>query len=132
MAITSSIHPDEVTHIEPVRYGKGSNAMGLLSTVMTDGGGPVPRWVKWIGQAARHPGQLASLYGGISHWSERAVIGLTMQTLDNSITVCPKRTRLGRIKLTSRPGHGAAEPDLDSRWPTRRCAASRPGSAASR
>ena len=28
VAITSSIHPDENTHIEPVRYGKGSNAMG--------------------------------------------------------------------------------------------------------
>ena len=33
-----------------------------------------------------------------------------MQSLDNSIRVCPKRTRLGRIKLTSRPGHGAASP----------------------
>ena len=32
VAITSSFHPDEHTHIEPVRYGKGSNAMGLLST----------------------------------------------------------------------------------------------------
>ena len=110
MAITSSIHPDEHTHIEPVRYGKGSNAMGLLSTLMTDGGGRVPRWVKWLAQAARHPGQLASLYGGINHWSERAVIGLTMQTLDNSITVHPRRTRLGRIKLTSRQGHGAPNP----------------------
>ena len=110
VAITSSIHPDEHTHIEPVRYGKGSNAMGLLSTLMTDGGGPVPRWVKWIGRAASHPGQLFSLYGGMNHWSERAVIGLTMQTLDNSITVYPKRTRLGRIKLTSRPGHGTPSP----------------------
>jgi cholesterol oxidase len=110
VAITSSIHPDEVTHIEPVRYGAGSNAMGLLSTVMTDGGGPVPRWLKWIGQAARHPGQVVSLYGGLRHWSERAVIGLTMQALDNSITVRPKRTRLGRIKLTSGPGHGEPSP----------------------
>jgi cholesterol oxidase len=110
VAITSSIHPDEFTHIEPVRYGKGSNAMGLLSTLMTDGGGQIPRWVKWIAQVALHPGQLGSLYGGMNHWSERAVIGLTMQTLDNSITVHPKRTRLGRIKLTSRPGHGVPSP----------------------
>jgi len=110
VAITSSIHPDEFTHIEPVRYGRGSNAMGLLSTVMTDGGGQVPRWVKWLAQVARHPGQFASLYGGINHWSERAVIGLTMQTLDNSITVHPKRTRLGRIKLTSKQGHGVPNP----------------------
>jgi cholesterol oxidase len=110
VAITSSIHPNEYTHIEPVRYGKGSNAMGLLSTLLTDGGGSMPRWVKWLAQAARHPGQLGSLYFGINHWSERAVIGLTMQTLDNSITVHPKRTRLGRVKLTSEQGHGVPSP----------------------
>jgi cholesterol oxidase len=110
VAITSSIHPDEYTHIEPVRYGKYSNAMGLLSTLMTDGGGHPPRWVKWLLQVARHPGQFASLYCGINHWSERAVIGLTMQALDNSITVHPKRTRLGRIKLTSGQGHGVPNP----------------------
>ena len=84
--------------------------MGLLSTLMTDGGGQVPRWVKWLAQVARHPGRLGSLYFGINHWSERAVIGLTMQSLDNSITVHPKRTRLGRIKLTSEQGHGAPSP----------------------
>jgi cholesterol oxidase len=110
VAITSSIHPDDHTHIEPVRYGKGSNAMGLLSTLMTDGGGPVPRWLKWLAQAASHPGRLLSLYSGMNHWSERAVIGLTMQTLDNSITVYPKRTMLGRVKLTSTEGHGSPSP----------------------
>ena len=110
VAITSSIHPDEYTHIEPVRYGRGSNAMGLLSTLMTDGGGRLPRGVKWLAHVARHPGQFVSLYGGINHWSERAVIGLTMQALDNSITVKPRRTRLGRIKLTSQQGHGAPNP----------------------
>jgi cholesterol oxidase len=110
VAITSSIHPDEHTHIEPVRYGKGSNAMGLLSTPMTDGGGRLPRGVKWLAHVARHPGQLASLYAGISHWSERTVIGLTMQALDNSITVRPGRTLFGRLKLTSEQGHGAPNP----------------------
>jgi cholesterol oxidase len=77
---------------------------------MTDGGGRLPRGVKWLAHVARHPGQLVSLYGGINHWSERAVIGLTMQALDNSITVQPRRTRLGRIKLTSEQGHGAPNP----------------------
>jgi cholesterol oxidase len=110
VAITSSIHPDEHTHIEPVRYGKGSNVMGLLTTLMTDGGGRLPRGVKWLAHVARHPGQLASLYAGINHWSERTVIGLTMQALDNSITVRPRRTRLGRIKLTSEQGHGVPSP----------------------
>ena len=110
VAITSSIYPDADTHIEPCRYGKGSNAMGLLSTVMTDGGGRVPRWLKWLGQGVRHPGQLASLYFGIWHWSERTIIGLVMQSRDNSIAVYPRRALFGRIKLSSRQGHGQPNP----------------------
>ena len=48
VAITSSFHPDDITHIEPVRYGKGSNAMSLLQTVLTDGDGDKPRWRTWL------------------------------------------------------------------------------------
>ena len=36
VAITSSFHPDAETHVEPVRYGKGSNFMALLQTVLAD------------------------------------------------------------------------------------------------
>jgi cholesterol oxidase len=31
VAITSSIHPDDHTHVEPCRYGHDSNLMGLLA-----------------------------------------------------------------------------------------------------
>ncbi len=110
VAITSSFRPDERTRIEPVRYGRGSNVMGLLSTLLTDGGGRAPRWVGWLAQAVRHAGRLASLYLGLNHWSERVVIGLTMQAVDNSITVRPRRTLTGRIKLTSEQGHGEPNP----------------------
>src|SRR5205814_770148 len=34
VAINSSFHPDADTHVEPVRYGPGSGAMGLLQTVL--------------------------------------------------------------------------------------------------
>ena len=37
VAITSSWHPDEHTHIEPVRYGRGSNFMSMMQTVLADG-----------------------------------------------------------------------------------------------
>jgi cholesterol oxidase len=110
IAITSSFYPDDQTHIEPVRYGKGSNAMGLLVTLMTDGGGRVPRIVKFFGQVLLHPGRLVSHYAGIGHWSERTTIALVMQTLDNSITVYPKRGLLGRFKLSSKQGHGLPNP----------------------
>ena len=43
IAITSSIYPDADSHIEPVRYSAGSDAMGLLATLLTDGGGGIPR-----------------------------------------------------------------------------------------
>jgi cholesterol oxidase len=110
VAITSSIHPDERTHIEPCRYGKGSNAMGLLSTIATKGGTDRKRWKTWLGQVARHPGQLLSLYAGLNHWSERGVIALVMQTHDNSLTLYPTKTRFGRFKVTSKQGHGTPNP----------------------
>ena len=103
VAITSSFHPDEVTHVEPVRYGKGSNAMGLLQTVLTDGGGRTPRWLKALLIMARNPLKIKALLP--YRWSERTIIALVMQTLDNSITTYWKRGR-----LTSRQGHGAPNP----------------------
>nr|MDP9498269.1 GMC family oxidoreductase [Actinomycetota bacterium] len=110
VAITSSLHPDALTHIEPVRYGRGSNVMGLLSTVATDGGGRWPRWLHWLGQVVRHPARLASLYLGLRHWSERTIIGLVMQTSDNSLTLYAKRGWTGRLRVTSRQGHGLPNP----------------------
>ncbi len=110
VAITSSVWLDERTHLEPVRYGRGSNLMGLLGTVLTDGGGRVPRPVRWLGQVVRHPGQVVSFLVGMRSWSERTVIGLVMQTGDSSITVGPRRTWRGRWRLTSRPGDGEPAP----------------------
>ena len=105
VAITSSFHPDAVTHIEPVRYGKGSNAMGLLATILVDGGGRIPRWLRFLLQVLRHPYVFARSLS-VRNWSDRTIIVLVMQTLDNSISV--RRTRRG--KLTSAPGHGAPNP----------------------
>ena len=109
VAITSSFHPDEITHVEPVRYGRGSNAMSLLQTVLTDGGGDVPRWRTWVRELHAQRKNLRRLYD-LRHWSERTVIALVMQTADNSITTFGRRDRFGRWRLTSRQGHGAPNP----------------------
>jgi cholesterol oxidase len=104
IAITSSFHPDDHTHIEPVRYGRGSNAMGLLAVPMVDGGGRVPRWLRFVANCVRHPYVfLRSL--SVRRWSERTIILLVMQTLDNSIRVVRRRGR-----LTTERGDGAANP----------------------
>ncbi|QZY47600.1 MULTISPECIES: GMC oxidoreductase [Mycolicibacterium] len=113
VAITSSIHPTPDTHVEPVRYGKGSNAMGLLQTLMTDGTGPqgtdVPRWRQLIETARDDPRGTLRLLNP-RRWSERTMIALVMQHLDNSITTFTRKTRFGFRMLDSRQGHGEPNP----------------------
>ncbi|MFF5211716.1 GMC oxidoreductase [Streptosporangium sp. NPDC000396] len=107
VAITSSIHPDAYTHIEPVRYGDGSNAMGMLRSLLIDGGG-APRWLAFLGEALRRPHLVPRLFDH-RRWSERAIIALVMQAKDNSITLSARRGPLG-WKLRSRRGHGEPNP----------------------
>ncbi|MEV4317526.1 GMC family oxidoreductase [Actinocrispum sp. NPDC049592] len=111
VAITSSFHPDANTHIEPVRYGKGSNAMSLLQTISTDGASEVPRWRQALRFMLRHPVQTARLLNGY-RWSERTVILLVMQSLDNSITTYLDRGLFGRRRYTSKQGHGEPNPSF--------------------
>jgi cholesterol oxidase len=108
VAITSSWHPDENTHIEPVRYGRGSNSMGLLNTLMTDGGTRRNRWAQFAAAMLRNPMRLRMLIP--RRWSERVIILLVMQTLNNSITVKRVRTRLGLSRLTTEQGEGEPNP----------------------
>jgi cholesterol oxidase len=109
VAITSSFHPDADTHVEPVRYGKGSNAMGMLSTALADGD-RTPRVLGWLAELRRHPvGVVRNL--SLRNWSEQTIIALVMQTRDNSITCYtrPGFFGLGR-RLTSKQGHGEPNP----------------------
>ncbi|GAA2368831.1 MULTISPECIES: GMC oxidoreductase [Gordonia] len=108
VAITSSFYPAADTHIEPVRYGKGSNAMGMLQSPMTDGDQRLPRWLRFLGIMLRHPIATARILA-VKGWSERTIIALVMQNLDNSITTFTRRGLFGR-RLSSRQGHGRPNP----------------------
>ncbi|GGT89242.1 GMC oxidoreductase [Streptomyces lateritius] len=108
VAITSSIHPDENTHIEPVRYGKGSNAMGGMTVLQVPYGAHRVR--NWLLQMALHPA-LAVRSLSNRRWSERTIIGLVMQSLDNSLTTFRKPGGIGKGLLTARQGHGAPNPN---------------------
>ncbi len=99
-AITSSFFPDQHTHVEPVRYGKGSNFMGLLQTVMTDGNSAKARRRQWLATLILRPGLIAKIFD-VRKWSERTVIALVMQNVDSAISVRGKRGIFG-WRLTSK------------------------------
>ncbi|MFD0153186.1 GMC oxidoreductase [Streptomyces sp. NPDC055721] len=107
VAITSSIHPDDNTHIEPVRYGKGSNSMGGMTVLQVPYGAHRVR--NWLLELVKHPA-LAARSLSNRRWSERTIIGLVMQSLDNSLTTYRKPGGLGKGLLTARQGHGAPNP----------------------
>jgi cholesterol oxidase len=102
IAIGSAFSPGPDTRVEPVRYGRGSGLMGLFSTALVDGGGSLPRPVRWLGTAVRHPLDFARAHrpGG---WAERTVVLLVMQSRDNSLRVRWTGRRL-------RSEHGRGEP----------------------
>jgi cholesterol oxidase len=110
VAITSSIHPNEYTHIEPVRYGKGSNAMMLVQAALAPADTGKPRLWVWFLNTLKLAPKLFRVYDA-RHWSERTVIALVMQAHNNSITTYTKKTRFGKRKLTSKQGYGAPNPD---------------------
>ncbi|MFP8883022.1 FAD-dependent oxidoreductase [Streptomyces mangrovi] len=110
VAITSSIHPNDNTHIENVRYGKGSNLMALLCVPQYRRDGPLPGWLAAALQFLRHP-VLVARTATTYRWSERTIIGLVMQSLDNSLTTYLKPRGPGKGLLTAKQGHGAPNPD---------------------
>jgi cholesterol oxidase len=99
-AITSSFFPDDHTHVEPVRYGKGSNFMGLLQTVMTDSTNIKDRRKQWLRQVITKPSLVIKIMD-VRKWSERTVVALIMQNVDSAISVTGKRGIFG-YRLTSK------------------------------
>lgn len=115
-AITSSIYPEPDTHIEPVRYGKGSNFMAVLQSVMASGVKPdangnhaAPNPARLLVVTLKNLARLPRFYN-LRHWSERTLILLVMQARDNSLTTYLKRSLLGGKRLTSKQGHGEPNP----------------------
>jgi len=84
VAISSSIHIDEDTHIEVVTYGQKGDVMSLLFTLLTGEG---TRWMRvfaLLGNVVRHPINFLKSLWPVG-WSRRSVVLLVMQSLDNAI-----------------------------------------------
>lgn len=110
VAITSSIHLDERTHVEPCRYGRGSDAMGLAMATLSD---PTPgrrRLGQLLRAMWRGRRDLRRLHDPRG-WATQSIGLLVMQSVDNSLTTLTRRRRLGRGRvLTTRPGIGEPNP----------------------
>ncbi|WP_437126394.1 GMC oxidoreductase [Nocardia mangyaensis] len=103
VAITSSIHPEPQTHVEVCTYGKGQNALFLQTVPMVDGG--AFRFLRLLLTILLHPIQF--LRSQNAHGaSDRSVILLVMQSLDNSLTSYLKGRR-----LVTKQGGGEPNPE---------------------
>jgi cholesterol oxidase len=110
VAISSSIYPDPHTHVEPVTYGGGGGAIGMLSTLMVGGGTRVTRPLKLLGQVLLHPIRFAKVTWP-HRWSRRSFLVLVMQSHDNAIRLRGRRRWLRRgIKVTTSQDLGRPNP----------------------
>ena len=101
ISITSGVWPDDVTSIEPVYWGVGSDLFAYLVTQHQHGEQAHPT-AAWLRQLLEHPGEVLS-FDDARHWSERTVIMLCSQTTDTSLELYWHDGR-----LRSRHGSGAA------------------------
>ncbi len=109
VAISSSIHPDPHTHIETVTYGKDGDSMRRLFILLTGNGTRLSRPLKLIGQIALHPRRLLKLMR-TARWSERTIIILVMQTLDNAIALRGRRGPFGTMWLRTEQDRARPNP----------------------
>ncbi len=102
IAITSGVYPDEHTHIETVRYGKGQDAMSGLATLLTDGREGLPRQLSFLFTILKHPIQFINSLWPFK-WAEKTTILLVMQTISNYMRFEYKRRwwRLGKRSINS-------------------------------
>ncbi|MFZ0134505.1 MAG: GMC family oxidoreductase [Desulfobacterales bacterium] len=103
IAITSGIYADEATHIEMVRYNKGSDVLLNLLTLMTDGGGRIPRGLRYLVNILRQPLEFIKLLWPLGKAATTTVV-LVMQTDKNYLRLdyAPRWWRLGRPSLNSK------------------------------
>jgi cholesterol oxidase len=111
IAITSSVYPNDKTHIELVTYGRDADFFSLNFTVMVGMGSRLGRPLKALARMISHPRQLLRILWPFK-WSRRTIISVAMQPLDNAIRFRRRRSLFGGVSLST-------EQDADK--PTQSC-----------
>jgi cholesterol oxidase len=95
IAIGSILRTDANSHVEIVRYGKGSDFFRLLGVPHAPGRHALSRIATALAIVVRHPINTLRWYF-VHNWAKRTVILLYMRSLEGTL-----RLRLGRSWLTS-------------------------------
>ena len=83
IAIGSGIHIDDYTHIEAVRYSRGSDALGLIATLFVAGKG-WRRIFAWLWNGLLHPIKFFRAAWPFG-FARQTLIFLVMQTIDATL-----------------------------------------------
>ncbi len=94
ISITSILHTDSHSHIEPVRYPEGSDFFRVLAWPSVDGGGMFARLRKVVAECIRNPRRVWDAVR-VPAWAKQTLILLYMRTLEGCL-----RMRLGRSAYT--------------------------------
>ena len=90
IAISAGFYPDDKTHIETCRYGKGQNSMSMLTTHIFSRKHIIPVPIRWLFNIFRHP--IKFIKDSVPYkWSSQTVILLIMQPISNYLKLTYKR-----------------------------------------
>lgn len=90
IAISASVFVDEHTHMEVVRYPKGSGLISTLAVYLSEGTSHMKRLGNFAGNLVRHPIDFFRVKWPF-RWAQRTSILLAMQTIENYIELVPKK-----------------------------------------
>lgn len=91
VAIGSGVHIDEHTHIEATRYPNGSDAISMITTLLTNGKAGFTRPFTWLWVVITHPWKFLTMLIPFG-FAKQSIILLCMQTLDGFIQLKRKRS----------------------------------------
>ncbi len=94
VAIGSILNTDKNSHLEIVRYARGSGFWRLSHLPLTHGKNMIVRVIKMLTSFIKHPVSYIKLYT-IRDWSKSTAILLFMQTLDSTLKF--RRNSFGRM-----------------------------------
>jgi cholesterol oxidase len=110
VAITSILHTDEHSHVEPVRYGKGSDFFRLMTLPHANAPTALARMAGAAGGFLRNP-RLWGKAVTMNNWSRKSMVLLYMRTLESTLKLRLGRnirTGFRRGLVTQLPEHSAA------------------------